>query len=165
MAIYTFDGSMQGWSGDSFAWTGGDGFPSAGCIVKTGAFATTLVSITGLSIAVGASDTLQFYSKYTGSLAVGTGILELIAKNGGGTQLNTVCRIVGGFDAGQGVWQLAQATGFFTDTVASLELVVSGVNTLTEVYFDSVYVVDVPPSTGYGFTHSPAGIPGAILVA
>jgi hypothetical protein len=155
MTSYTFDSTMQGWTNvgaGTMAWTGSDGSPTAGCIWRGGSFGTAAVELTGLSIVLaGTGEYFGFKTKYTGSLSsVGGGAISLKAYDSGSVQLASAAGVWDGVDPAAGSWLELNIFGgnFTAGTISSLRMAVTGGgNSLTSLYFDSVYVAESPPAT------------------
>jgi len=169
MTNYLFAGSAEGWAGTDFTFVSDDGDPAPGCLNRTGSFGTALVSITGLSIDVSSNFYLGFRTKYAGILAsIGGGAIKIVAKDGSNNVMGTVAFFGGNPGVVEGVWMEGFDNFATTATVVvTLEMSVIGSgNSLTDVWFDSVYIAEIPPVSGpFDFIQSAGAIPGSIMVS
>lgn len=172
MTSWLFDSNLEGWSmtagnAPAIAWNGANGSPFPGCIFADGSvtpFKYLEVSLTGLSIPVLIGDPLSFRVRLTGSNPGGNCAFPVY--NGGflGSAFNASNPPFVGGDTG---WVEVTGTISSNGTVAAVYLRVGtplGIDTLTGVYLDSIYLAESPPGGPFDLARSAGGIPGSVMV-
>lgn len=148
-AHWLFTSSAEGWSTAEVGFNASDGYPFSGCLSYQDVtpFAAKSTAIAGLSIPVANLDNLWFAAKFTGTLSSFDGVINLVARNSGGTTIGAAA-ITGGIII-PNTWTVVSGFMSATDTVASLQMAVAGTNALTGIFFDYVHVAEALPGPAF----------------
>lgn len=168
MSFYTFDSTMQGWSGGLWVWDAAGYF--TGCLLATVGSSETSVGIGDLSTPCTVGDNISFRMRATafqeGAAPVGDLTVTLAVGGTGGETviLGEVSRTINGegvtdYDSG---WLFVAGEITDTGTITSVSITTIGdEDIIYDLYIDNVYVAESEAGS-FDFTRSAGGIPGSL---